>query len=261
MVDLTFRMADLEFFLMVLVRVTVFVYAAPFFGMTNTPNRVKIGIGVMLSVIVYYALGGTVHELEYISIFSFSVLVIKEAVTGLLIGFSASICTSILGFAGHLVDMETGLSMVTLFDSTSRDSMTITGVYYQYTVLLMLVISGLHQFVVGAIISSYKLIPVAGAIFDTEKLLSSIVTFMADYIVLGFTVSLPVFAALTILNAVLGILAKVSPQLNMFAVGIQLKILAGLGVMFLTVAMLPSVSSFIFTEMRKMVNLIIGAMT
>ena len=260
MVDLSFKMADLEFFLLVLVRVTVFVYAAPFFGMANVPHRVRIGIGVMLSVIVYYAVAPA-HELEYASVFSFSMLVLKEAMAGMLIGLGAALCTSVLNFAGHLVDMETGLSMVTMFDPVSRDSVTISGVYYQYTILLMMVLSGLHRFVIGALISSFKLIPVSGAIFDLEKLLSSMSTFLLDYITIGFRISLPVFAALTLLNAILGVLAKVSPQLNMFAVGIQLKILAGLSILFLTVALLPKISTMVLTEMNKTVTLFIEAMT
>ncbi len=258
--DLSFKMADLEFFLLVLVRVTVFVYAAPFFGMSNVPHRVKIGIGVMLSLIVYYAVAPA-RELDYVSVFTFSVLVLKEAFTGVLIGLGASLCMSIVNFAGHLVDMETGLSMVTLFDSVSRDSVTISGVFYQYVILLMLVLSGLHRFIIGALISSFNLIPVAGAVFDSEKLLSSIAVFLGDYITIGFRISLPVFAALTLLNAILGILAKVSPQLNMFAVGIQLKILAGLGILFLTVALLPKASTMILTEMNKTIQSFIGAMT
>lgn len=260
MVDLTFKMADLEFFLMVLVRVTTFVYAAPFFGMTNVPNRFKIGLGVMISTIIYSAVA-PVHELEYASIFTFALLVIKEAVTGLLIGLGANLCTSILGFAGHLVDMETGLSMVTLFDSVSRDSVTISGAFYQYTVLLMMVISGLHQFIIGALISSYRLIPVNGMIVNTDRLLASMTEFLGEYILLGFRVSLPVFAALTLLNAILGVLAKVSPQLNMFAVGIQLKILAGLGILFLTVSLLPKVSAMILEQMYRTVSMFIEAMT
>ena len=56
-----------------------------------------------------------------------------------------------------------------------------------------------------------------------------------------------------ILNVILGVLAKVSPQLNMFAVGMQLKILAGLGIMFLTVRMLPGAADFVFTEMKRMI--------
>ena len=63
------------------------------------------------------------------------------------------------------------------------------------------------------------------------------------------------------LNAVLGVLAKISPQLNMFAVGLQLKVFVGLAIMFFTVSMLPGAADFIFTEMKiMMVSVVEGMM-
>ena len=63
-----------------------------------------------------------------------------------------------------------------------------------------------------------------------------------------------------LLNAVLGILAKVAPQMNMFAVGMQLKVLNGLSVLFVTTPMLVGASDMIFTEMKKMVVSFIGGL-
>lgn len=57
-----------------------------------------------------------------------------------------------------------------------------------------------------------------------------------------------------ILNAVLGVLAKVSPQMNMFAVGIQMKVLTGLCILFLSTAMLPGAANFIYDQMKHMVS-------
>jgi flagellar biosynthetic protein FliR len=227
--------------------------------MTNTPNRVKIGLGVLISALVYQTLT-PVHP-EYSTVLMYALYVLKEAVTGIIIGYSAAICVAILNFAGHLVDMEIGLSMVSLFDPVSRDSVTISGTYYQYTVLLMLMISGMYQYVLAAIIETFNLIPVSGAVFNSDKILNAMLTFLRDYLALGFRLCLPVFAAMLLLNAILGILAKVSPQLNMFAVGIQLKILLGLGVLFLTVGMMPGASTAILSEMKKMITLFAEAIT
>ncbi|SCX08624.1 flagellar biosynthetic protein FliR [Lachnospiraceae bacterium YSD2013] len=259
MFNFTFSLRDLEFFLLIVVRITCFIHTAPFFGMTNTPNRVKIGLGVLISALVYQTLT-PVHP-EYSTVLMYALYVLKEAVTGIIIGYSAAICVAILNFAGHLVDMEIGLSMVSLFDPVSRDSVTISGTYYQYTVLLMLMISGMYQYVLAAIIETFNLIPVSGAVFNSDKILNAMLTFLRDYLALGFRLCLPVFAAMLLLNAILGILAKVSPQLNMFAVGIQLKILLGLGVLFLTVGMMPGASTAILSEMKKMITLFAEAIT
>ena len=259
MFNFTFSLRDLEFFLLIVVRITCFIHTAPFFGMTNTPSRVKIGLGVLISALVYQTLT-PVHP-EYSTVLMYALYVLKEAVTGIIIGYSAAICVAILNFAGHLVDMEIGLSMVSLFDPISRDSVTISGTYYQYTVLLMLMISGMYQYVLAAIIETFNLIPVSGAVFNSDRILNAMLTFLRDYLALGFRLCLPVFAAMLLLNAILGILAKVSPQLNMFAVGIQLKILLGLGVLFLTVGMMPGASTAILSEMKKMITLFAEAIT
>ena len=79
-----------------------------------------------------------------------------------------------------------------------------------------------------------------------------------DYGVSGMM--LPVFACIMILNSNLGIMAKVAPQMNMFAVGIQLKIIVGFLVLFITITFLPSIADMIFTEMRKMMVLFIEGM-
>ena len=62
------------------------------------------------------------------------------------------------------------------------------------------------------------------------------------------------------LNAILGVLAKVSPQMNMFAVGIQLKIMVGLSVLLVTASMLPDAANFIFQQMKDIIKVIVGGM-
>lgn len=62
------------------------------------------------------------------------------------------------------------------------------------------------------------------------------------------------------MNCVLGIMAKVAPQMNMFSVGMQLKVLVGFIVLFLTVFLLPSVADYIFSEIKTMVKLIAEGM-
>ena len=135
----------------------------------------------------------------------------------------------------------------------------ITGNMYRYLVLLLLVVTNMQHYILRAIVDSYKVIPIQGQNFDWESLLSSMTMLITDIFVIGFRIVLPVFACIMILNCILGIMAKVAPQMNMFAVGIQLKILLGFFVMFVTIGLLPYVSDYIFTEMKKiMVSIIEG---
>ena len=107
---------------------------------------------------------------------------------------------------------------------------------------------------------TFTLIPISGAVFHTDELLVTVIEFLTDYIVIGFRICLPVFASIILMNIVLGLLAKLAPQMNMFSVGIQLKLLAGLSVLFLTIGMLPNICDFISKQMQQMMVAIVEGM-
>ncbi len=260
MIDYSFSIYDLEYFLLILVRVSCFVYVAPFFSMKNTPANVRVAISFFTSLLLYQALTPA-EAVTYSSLAGYTVIVLKEALVGLLIGLAANICTSIVNFAGSIADMETGLSMVTLMDPTSRESTSITGALYQYVLMLMMIATGMYRYLFGALADTFILIPVNGAVLRADSLVDSMLEFLSDYVIIGFRIVLPIFCSILLLNAVLGVLAKVAPQMNMFAVGIQLKVLVGLSVLFLTAGMLPGVGDFVFDEMKRMIHSFVGGMT
>lgn len=259
MIDLSFSIHDLEYFLLIFTRVSCFVFLAPFFSMGNTPARIRIGISFFTSLLLYQVLTPA-DAIVYDTLLGYAMIVIKEAATGLIIGFGANICTAIVNFSGSIVDMETGLSMVTLMDPMTKESTSVTGVFYQYVFMLLLIATGMYRYLLSALADTFTLIPVSGAVFHSDALLKAAVTFMGDYIIIGFRIVLPVFCVILLMNAILGVLAKVSPQMNMFSVGIQLKILVGLGVLFLTAGMLPGAADFIFREMQTMTEALVNGM-
>ncbi len=244
---------------MVLMRVASFIFVAPFFSMSNTPRHIRILLSIFISALIFKLIPheGPIYE----SLLQYTILILKEVISGLIIGFGANICMMVVNFAGHIADMEMGLSMVTLFDPATKDSVTITGALYNYSIMLMMLLSGMHRYLLSALVETYTLIPINGQVFHVNRLMSGMLEFMGDYVVIGFRICLPIFATMIILNAVLGVLAKVSPQLNMFAVGIQIKVLVGLGILFLTMTMLPDAADMIFTEMKHMVVTMVEAVS
>lgn len=252
-----FTLQDLEYFMLILVRISAFVLVAPFFNMSNTPVRVKAGLSIFLAFLLFQVvdLKGIHYETEI----EYGIIVIKEFLVGLLLGYFANICTAILNFAGQIIDMEIGLSMINLLDPVSRMQTTITGNFYMYLVMLMLIITNMHHYILIAFVETYTIIPIGTVIFKPDMYLL-MVKFMVDYFIIGFRITLPIFAASLLINIILGIMAKVAPAMNMFVIGMQLKIFVGLVVLFLTIGILPSVSDFIFGEMDKMMKLIIHSM-
>lgn len=255
-IDTGITTQDIEAFLMVLIRITSFVSVAPFFNMSSTPQRVKIGLSVCVALLIYTA--APIEIPAYSSAMEYAFLVVKESVAGILIGFSAYICFSAIFFAGRMIDMEIGMSMANMFDMTTRTQVSVSGNLYNYLMLIMLVITDMHHFLLGALVDSFQVIPIGGV--QLTGLYGTMLEFFGDYFSIGFRLMLPIFAVTLIVNVILGLLAKVSPQMNMFAVGIQIKVLVGLAVMFLLAGSIPAMSDFIFEKMRMMVSQTIKGM-
>lgn len=259
MIEHAFTYSDLEYFLLVLTRMSCFVFAAPFFSTRNSPRRVKVAFSFFVALIVYQCV--TPHVMpEYNSVIGYAVLVLREGITGVLVGFGANICNSIVLFAGKVADMEIGLSMVQLMDPLTLEATGFTGSLYQYALILIMMITGMHHYCLRAIVETYRLIPVGGAGFASDQVSAAMVQYLTDYILISFRICLPVVAAIMLTNAVLGILAKTAPQINMFSVGIQIKILVGLSILFFTIGVLADASEYVFDEMKKMITIMVNSM-
>ncbi len=259
MISTTFNLNTFEYFLLILVRVATFVFVAPFFGQRNVPYRVKVGVSVFMSILVFYGISPTMAN--YTTTVGYGFLVLIEGITGLLIGFMANICNSIISFAGNMIDTHVGLSMAQDFNPTLNMQITVSGELYYYFLMMLLVVTNMHQYVLKAFIDSFSVINLGAATFNIDSLLSTMVSYITDFFIIAFRITLPVFACVMILNCILGIMAKVAPQMNMFAVGIQIKVLVGFAVMFLTIFLLPDISDFIFKEMKNMIKMTIEGLT
>ncbi len=247
-----------EVFLLILVRITAFVTAAPFFSMANAPARVKIALSFFISIIVFMLI--PTRTLEYNGIVDLAVLIVKEVVVGLLLGFSANLAMLTVSFAGYIIDINVGLSMATVFDPSTHMQTSVSGTLYYNTVYLLLLVSGLYQFLISAIVDSYQIIPI-GEVTVNATLYDSFLGAVVDYFIVGFRIALPVFVTIMIVNVVLGVLTRVAPQLNMFAIGMQAKLIVGLAVMYLVAGMLPSITGFLLDMMKNAVVNIAGGLT
>lgn len=260
MIDYSFSYEDLEFFLLIFIRITCFIVTAPFFSIQNIPRRVKAGWSFFLAFIIYQTMEMHVVP-QYNTVYGYAALALKEAMAGLMIGFGANICNSVINLAGRLADMEIGISMVSLLDPTTREQSGFTGVLYQYSIMLIMMVTNLHHYFIRALVETFNLVPIGMAKFDSDKIMTAIMQYLDDYVMIAFRICLPVVATIMLTNAVLGILVKSAPQINMFSVGIQIKLFIGLATLMITIGVLPSASDFIFDEMKVMMTAMVRSMT
>lgn len=248
---MTFSIVNIELFFLILVRITGFIFTAPFFSLRNVPIRVKTGLAIFMTVILFYTVPGEAPS--YAGVIGYSLIVAKEALAGAIMGLFANLAYYILSFSGHLIDMEIGLSMANQLDPITNVQSTITANLYGYLVIIMMIITNLHHHFLKAIIDSFQIIPL-GEVSLNPGAYQLMVTFVVDYFIIGFRIILPIFAAILVVNTILAILAKIAPQMNMFVIGLQLKIFVGLIVLLMIIQLIPAVADKIFNEMMSLLK-------
>lgn len=248
---MTISLYHLEFFLLIVVRISGFMVSAPIFSLRNIPMRVKTIVALAIAILMFHVL--PYREITYETTIGYAGIVISEMLAGIILGFMANVSYYILAFAGQIIDQEIGFSMVNQFDPITSAQVTVTGNLYTYAVMLMLFVTNMHQYLIRAITDSFTALPVGGVTINFDLYLV-MKRFMVDYFVIGFRIVLPIFASMLVVNSILAILAKVAPQMSMFVIGLQLKVFVGLVVLVLMVMMITGVTDLIFREMISMIR-------
>ena len=247
-----FTIEYIEYAVLIITRISMIFFIVPFFGNVNIPVRIKIALSFFLSLIIMNSVDYS--AVSYQGMLGHSILIAQEAVTGLLIGIGSGFTLYILNFSGHMLDMEIGFSMAMEMDPTTQVQTTISATFLTAVFMLMFIASDMHYFLIDAVVDSYKVIPIGEGIVS-PNLYKIFVQYVIDYFVIGFRIILPVFACILVINVILGILARIAPQMNMFVFGMQLKVFAGLSLIFILMNFLPGITDFLFNEMQTLTKL------
>ncbi len=226
---------QIQVFLLIFVRVLAMISLLPFLGSQSVPVQLKAGFSFMIAIVLFpnvsvYPVG----ELA-LNIPGFVFMVVKEIFVGITIGFAASMLFSAVQFAGRLIDTQMGFALVQIVDPLSNTEATVTGQFQIliYSIIFMLV-NG-HYFLLLAIQKSFELIPLFGARIPGSDVAVYLSSMVANIFVLAVRLAAPVFSVLILTSLSLGIVARTVPQINVFFVGLPLKI--GLGVITLAIAL------------------------
>ncbi len=256
--DLTIQTLKLEAFLTMLVRIACFVAIAPVFGHKSINGRMRVLIAACITLTVFTAMDPEMPE--YYSVFGFSFILLKEAAVGLSLGFVSSLVMSIIHMAGEFIDREMGLSMAQSFDINTGVMTTITSNLYDKMIFLIILVSNLHFYILKAIVRSFELIPLGGFSMNMPFMYDQVLGFIVEFFVIGFRIAMPIFVAATILNIILGVMTKSSPQMNMFAIGIQMKVILGMLALSIMILFVPNITTYLMEKMDSMLTGLLGGM-
>lgn len=251
MIEQSFSIYHLEYFLAILVRVMGAMAYAPIFGNLNVTRRVRVFLAVAVAFAIFNVY--PYEPLDYTTFLEYTILLLKEFVVGLSMGFMSNVTLSIISMAGQFIDRELGFSMVSNFDQTFNTETTISAEFYNILVTLIMLVSNLQYFIITALSDSFELIPIGQVKIDSGNIYDSMIQYISNYFVIALRISLPIMIAIMLINVVLGVLAKTAPQMSMFVIGIQLKIFTGFAVLIVTLSFLPNVTSYIYEQMQEIV--------
>lgn len=251
-----FSMESLQWGFLVFARLTAFIYLVPFFSIRGTPGLVKIGFSVFLTALLLPGINMVVIPVDLVQ---YSILVIKEVLVGLVLGYVSMLTFSAVRMAGELIDIQMGFSMATVFDPQNQTRITLMGQFlYLFQILLFLAVDGHHSLLL-AISYSYSLIPVMVGGFKIA-VVPAIVHLFIQVFSLGIRIAVPFMVVFLISDIALGIVAKTVPQLNIFILSFPVKTGIGLLTMIAIIPMLAIVINNIFSQMESDVALIMGLM-
>ncbi len=252
---------NIDIFLLIIARMAGFFIMIPVFAGRNVPMTAKIGLAAAIGAIAFSS--GNV-TLDYTpNLIGYGLLLVSEFAVGLVIAFVVYMMFSIFYFVGQIVDYQIGFSMVSVFDPVTQIQVPITGnLYYLVISMLFVVTNGVHQ-MVQTVFYSYDAIPIGGARFiDNAALIVVILEMIVNFFIIGVKVALPVIATILIVDVSLGILVKAVPQMNIFVVGMPIKLFIGLIVLYVMFPIFIGIYDFLFNETLVYVyNIIRGMMS
>lgn len=215
-------------FLLVSCRMAGVIFFNPIFGRQNIPVMIKVGLSLGMA---FY----TVSSLPPFPVADGSTLLfllsmVKEFAVGYALGFVIQLFLSTLHVGGELVDLQMGISMARMYDPSSNSQISISGNLLTMMYTMLFFITNSHANLLALAMNSYLVIPLG-----FQHIHPQIGIFIAELfgyiLVYAVQLALPFIVMEIILEVAVGIMMRVVPNINVFVVNLQLKLMVGLTVM------------------------------
>jgi len=216
-------------FALVLARVAGLFSAIPMFGARVVPARVKAPLIFAMALLIFPLVRSHAQAVPT-DVVSLALLVIREALIGLTLGLIPQFVFAAVEFCGQQIGTQMGISMASLFDPNTQANVPTMAMFQGALATLVFLALGVHHVFLRGIVESYELIPL-GAWHVSGGLLAFLVETSTGIFVIAMKLAAPVSVALLAVGVALGIVAGISPAMNVFMVSMPLNI--GIGFVIL----------------------------
>lgn len=226
--------------------------SAPIFSSRSVPVRTRVGLAFIVAVCAQAGLPpqpliGLTDPMAF-------QVVLQQVVLGISIGLAVRIVFASVELAGELIGLQMGLNFAGFFDPSTNSQTSTVGRFFGNITMLLFVVLGGHLMLLQVVVASFETFPVGGNAFESinRLRLHELGAVMFRY---GLWIALPMIGMLLFINIVLGIVSRVAPQMNAFAIGFPLTLSAGLlGIAFT----LPMLDTPVIALMRLATSIFTG---
>ncbi len=213
---------EFQSFLLCLARVMALLTAIPAFAGSQVSAQIKIGLAMATSLLLFPSMAPYTPKVAF-TVTEFGVLIVNEILLGVLISLVAQLVFAAVTFGGTVIGYQMGFAAANIFDPQTTQQLSLMSQFINILALLAFLSFNIHHFFFRAIVESYILLP-PGFLDFSQGAVQELMRLGSNMFVLGVKFSAPVLALLLLANLVLGILARVFPQLNVFMLSFPINI-------------------------------------
>ena len=227
---------DVDALLLIFVRILGVFMTLPLISGQNIWNMARLFFAFVFAVIIY--LSGIASTSFYLdSTLGYVYILLIEFLCGVLIGYAAYLVFNLILFTGQIFDFNIGLAMVNVLDPMTQIQVPIFGNLYYFTMMVMLAITGGINTLLEGVIQSYVYLPIGTSwIIGNGELIMFLVHLLVESLILALRISMPIFGTMLLINIALGIMVKTVPAMNVFVVGLPVRLMVGFWIMVAVVA-------------------------
>jgi len=229
---------QIDVLMLIMVRVLGFMIFLPILSGMGIPMQARLFTAFVISMAIFSS-GIVTQATYYDTPAGLIMLIVSEFMAGAVMGFVLSFIMNVLLYAGQFIDFSMGFAMVNVLDPIQQIQVPVMGnLLFMLVSVLLVITGGLVEFL-RVFFMSYELIPIGTAfIIDNQELAYFMVVSFVGFVLLAVGLAIPIVGTMLIIDVCLGIMVKAVPQMNVFVIGMPLKVLVGLILIF--TVMLPS---------------------
>jgi flagellar biosynthetic protein FliR len=229
-------------FLTISVRLSGLMLFAPFFGSTAIPARIKAGLVVAFTLLLFPAVGKGIGTY---ALADWPILIITEFLIGVGMGIATNIVFEACQLAGQVLGIQMGYSLVNILDPQTQVDSTVIPVFYQTVVMLLFLGMDVHYWLLRGIGNSFLYLP-PGTTHLSGLFTMAIISTGGHIFGLGVQIAAPVLVATLVADVMLGLLGKASAQMPLMILGPPIKSLLGIFILIATLKYWPDLFHHLF---------------